>query len=52
MSLVTAQKETPARGGRRAGDAIFGGVRWPYYQAGLTIVKRSAKSAQEAEWLV
>lgn len=51
MSRYEAQKETPARGGRRAGDAISGGVRWSLCQAGLTVVKHGSVSIQEAEWL-
>ena len=51
MSFSATQKETPACGGRRAGDAISGGVRGPFCQPGLTTVKHDAEPGQEAEWL-
>ena len=51
MSFAAAQRETPARGGRRAGDAISGGVRGSFCQPALTTVKHDAEPGQEAEWL-
>lgn len=40
MSVTNPEKETPACGGRRAGDAISGGVRWLVSMARTSKVKR------------
>lgn len=51
MSLATAQKETPARGGRRAGDAISGGVRRSFFKQVWQLSSTAANPVREAEWL-
>lgn len=46
QQIPTVQKETPARGGRRAGDAIPGGVGGEDCRASTIRVKSSVAGVQ------
>ena len=46
------QKETPACGGRRAGDAISGGVRTNSLRCSVAIVNALVHASRETQWIV